>query len=609
MIDLKKKENCTGCKACGDVCPKDAITFRTDKEGFWYPEIDRSKCVDCHLCEKVCPELNLKRLRQTGTFKPEYYALLNKDLSVRLDSTSGGAFSLLANQTFQAGGYVGGAVYTEDFHVRHFLTDNPEDLKRLRSSKYLQSDTAGFYRQVKDLLLQGKKVLVCGSPCQMSALQLYLDAVDATNLIVCDYICKGINSPKVFRKHLDSLERKYGSKITYVKAKNKELGWRELTFKATFENGKSYYGTGTVDNFTRGYLRSGIFCRPSCYTCDFKSAHHRADITLGDFWGLEMVAPELDDDKGASLLICNTEKGQELFNSVKEQCLWKKVLFSEVLERNHHLLHSLKHPDVSRDAFFKDVDDLPFEQVAEKYFPITWKDKIPQRIRNRISAIINLLVYMWHAMGCNPLIWIQFLKLNFFTKEVHSDILRGKFILPYSHCVWDIAKGAEIHVNGILFVGVKKFRKSRMETRILVGKDAVFNIDDDFAVWAGADIQIFPGGQLILRGGKGAGCNINCQIVCAKKISIGRRCLIGRNVVIRDYDAHTIHLKGYKIASAIKIGDYCWIGDGAMISKGVTMGDGAIAGARSFVVSKIPPRTLFLGNPAVQVEENIDWSH
>lgn len=609
MIDLKRKENCTGCKACGDICPKEAITFQTDKEGFWYPEVDPSKCVDCHLCEKVCPELNLKVQKKAGTFKPEYYALVNKDLPVRLDSTSGGAFSLLANQVFQAGGYVGGAVYSGDFHVHHFLTDNPADLERLRSSKYLQSDTAEFFRLVKKLLLDGKKVLACGSPCQMAALRLYLDGVDTADLIVCDYVCRGINSPKVFRKHLDSLEKKYGSKITYVKAKNKELGWRELTFKAKFENGKSYYGTGTVDNFTRGYLRSGIFCRPSCYECNYKSAQHNSDITLGDFWGIESVAPELDDDKGASLLICNTEKGLAFFNAVREQCLWKKVLFAEVLEKNHHLLHSLKHPAVSRDAFFNDVDDLPFDQVAAKYFPMTWKDKVPQRIKKKIYAILRPLAHMWCAMGCNPLVWIQFIKLNFFTKAVHADVFHGNFILSYSHCIWDIAKGADINVKGILFVGVKKFRKSRQETRIHVEKDAVFNIDDDFTIWAGADIQIFSGGQLLCRGGKGAGCNINCQIVCAKKITIGRRCLIGRNVVIRDYDAHTIHLKGYKIASSIKIGDYCWLGDGAMISKGVIMGDGAIAGARSFVVSKIPSRSLFLGNPAVKVEDDIDWSH
>lgn len=609
MIDLKRKENCTGCKACGDICPKGAISFQTDKEGFWYPEVDPSKCVDCHLCEKVCPELNLKIQKKARTFKPEYYAVVNKDLPVRLDSTSGGAFSLLANQVFQAGGYVGGAVYSGDFHVHHFLTDNPADLERLRSSKYLQSDTAGFFRQVKKLLLDGKKVLVCGSPCQMAALRLYLDGVDTVDLIVCDYVCRGINSPKVFRKHLDSLEKKYGSKITYVKAKNKELGWRELTFKAEFENGKSYYGTGTVDNFTRGYLRSGIFCRPSCYECNYKSAQHNSDITLGDFWGIESVAPELDDDKGASLLICNTEKGMAFFNMVREQCLWKKVLFAEVLEKNHHLLHSLKHPAVSRDTFFNDVDDLPFDQVAAKYFPMTWKDKIPLRFKNKVRSILRPLLHMRYCMGYNPLIWMQFIRLNFFTRAVHASVFHGDFILPCSHCVWEIAGGAEVNVKGMLIVGLKKIRGSRQETRIYIEKDAVLSTFDDFSIWAGADIQIFSGGVLQLAGGEGAGCNINCQIVCAKRITIGRRCLIGRNVVIRDYDAHTIHLKGYKIASSVKIGDYCWIGDGAMIAKGVTMGNGAIAGARSFVFSKIPPRTLFSGNPAVKIEENIDWSH
>ena len=132
MIDLKRKENCTGCKACGDICPKGAISFQTDKEGFWYPEVDPSKCVDCHLFVKFCPVLNLIFQKKDITLIADYYDVVNKDLPVRLDSTSGGAFSLLANQVFQAGGYVGGAVYSGDFHVHHFLTDNPADLERLR---------------------------------------------------------------------------------------------------------------------------------------------------------------------------------------------------------------------------------------------------------------------------------------------------------------------------------------------------------------------------------------------------------------------------------------------------------------------------------------------
>ena len=263
MIQITNKMACCGCNACGDACNHGAISFQTDIEGFWYPVVDKEKCVDCGLCEKVCPELHVTELKKNDAPRPLHtIAAIHKRMDIRWDSTSGGAFSALADGMYGQGGYVSGAVYQEDFSVRNFISNRPEDLARLRSSKYLQSNAEGLYREIRDLLRKGEKVLACGTPCQMAALRSFLRK-DYDNLVIVDFICRGVNSPKVYRKYLDALERKHGGKVVYVKAKNKELGWRNLTRKVVFDNGQVYYGVRMDDDFRRGY-HTNVFSRPSC---------------------------------------------------------------------------------------------------------------------------------------------------------------------------------------------------------------------------------------------------------------------------------------------------------------------------------------------------------
>ena len=200
MISIKNNIDCCGCNACGDVCAHGAITFKTDIEGFWYPVVDETKCVDCRLCERVCPELHIGELKKNDNNPPVTVAAINKNMAVRWDSTSGGAFSALAEVMYEQGGYVSGAVYDENFLVHNFVSDKPEDLSRLRSSKYLQSNAEGLYVRIRELLRNGKKVLACGTPCQMAALRLFLHK-DYDNLVIVDFICRGVNSPKVYRKY------------------------------------------------------------------------------------------------------------------------------------------------------------------------------------------------------------------------------------------------------------------------------------------------------------------------------------------------------------------------------------------------------------------------
>ena len=208
MIDKLRKDECCGCNACGDICPKGCISYETDHEGFLYPVIDHSMCIECNLCEKVCPIINVENIKKNDFEHPECYAAINKNLQVRFDSTSGGAFSAFAKKAYQDKAYVGGAIWNGDWTVSQYLSNSKKDLPKLRSSKYIQSDASGFYKQVKEKLQAGEKVLVCGTPCQMAALRCFLGK-PYDNLIILDFVCAYVNSPKIWQAYIRYLEEKH----------------------------------------------------------------------------------------------------------------------------------------------------------------------------------------------------------------------------------------------------------------------------------------------------------------------------------------------------------------------------------------------------------------
>ena len=369
MICVIDKTQCCGCNACGDICAHHAITYQTDIEGFWYPIVDETKCTNCGLCEKICPELNIASLKKNDFDKPvQTIAAINKRMDVRWNSTSGGAYTAFAEVMLDQGGYVSGAIYNEDFSVRNYISNNQNDLEKLRSSKYLQSNAEGLFAKIRSLLKAGEKVLACGTPCQMAALRSFLRK-DYENLIIVDFICRGVNSPKVYRKYLDSLERKFGGKVVYVKAKNKELGWRNLTRKVTFDNGKSYYGVSMEDDFRRGY-HTNVFCRPSCYSCQYKGFPRIADITIADYWGIEKVDKNLDNNIGTSMILLNSKKGITYFDKVKDRLEWRETAFESILGGNMALIKSISPAKINRTQFFEDLDKGTFDDVVKKYFPL-----------------------------------------------------------------------------------------------------------------------------------------------------------------------------------------------------------------------------------------------
>ena len=432
MINISSKEQCCGCNACGDICPKQAISFETDFEGFWYPKVDESKCVNCGLCEKVCPELHSDELKTNDFPKPRAFAAHHKNLEIRFDSTSGGTFSALAEEIYKKGGYVGGAVYTEDFNAVQFISQNKADLARLRSSKYLQSNAEGFYRDIKKAVLTGLPVLVCGTPCQIAAIRGFLGK-SYDNLYLIDFICHSIASPKAHRKYFDYLEKEHGQKIVAFKAKNKELGWRMLTKKSTFADGSAYHGVHGQDLYSRAY-HSNMIDRPSCYDCKFKGYPRISDITLADFWGVERVAKEMDNDTGTSAVLVNSNKGEKLLELAKRRLIIKEVTLENVEPFNPALVKKAKYPNYDRDQFFKDLDNLPFNEIGDKYFPI--RKRKYEFLRIQYRNFRNFL----HYTRLQPKTVFQFFYLNFFHKAIKTNWKKGHLLFPTPYCVFEISK-------------------------------------------------------------------------------------------------------------------------------------------------------------------------
>ncbi len=598
MIEIKNKEDCCGCNACTVICPNKCISMSNDEEGFFYPTVDKEICIDCNLCENVCPILK-KRVIIVKRFEvPIIYAAYNSDMEVRLDSTSGGIFSALAEKIFFMKGYVAGAIFNEDHTVSHIITNNRERLSEIRSSKYLQSFTNSLYSDVEHLLENKEKVLVCATPCQITALYAYLNR-EYDDLITCDFICKGVNSPKVFIKYIEMLEQQYNSRVVRIKFKNKTFGWHRFSTKIDFANGKSYIKDRYNDLFMIGYLQSGNFARPSCYTCNFKGFPQKADITLADFWGIENIDPSMDQDCGTSLIMINSDKGFSFFESLGD-AIFKKEFKKEDAEKGNLAMNfPLKAINNDRKAFFEALDMHSFKQVAKKFFPIPLN--LMQKMRTKFRSIKRFFKYCL-SIGFSLSTWCQFINYNFIFKNVQKS---GKIkFRPQKFCRVSIDKSARLILKSSFTMGIKQVKSSHLETRLLLEPQARMTINGNFEMYCNSYIRVIKGGELILHEGF---INENVQITCASRIIIGKGCAIARDVIIRDYDAHTIEEVGFEIAKPISIGNHVWIGNRAMILKGVTIGDGAIIAAGSIVTKNVPSYCVVAGIPAKVVREKVFW--
>lgn len=353
---------CTGCMMCGDICAKHAISFSKNK-GFWYPEVDSEICTNCGLCSIRCPAMH--EAPSTPEHPVACYGAKTKDEGIREESTSGGFFSELAFAWLKEGGVIAGAIYGKDQEIIHVIEKDANGVARLRQSKYAQSNTEGIYKKTKQYLTQGTPVLFCGTPCQVEALKAYLNK-SYDNLLTMDFICLGICSPLVYRKYLDMLEKKYASKVKYVWFKNKRTGWRSVGTAISFENGKEYFRPGPWDLFMRSFIIDSLSMRPNCEHCRFRKIPHNSDFTLGDFWGLEKVNPQVDDNKGMSAVFVNTEKAVKWFSKIQHRLDTFETTDQKIIEGNFSAIRS-KAPHANSAAFMDYIVDHTMDDAMTKY--------------------------------------------------------------------------------------------------------------------------------------------------------------------------------------------------------------------------------------------------
>ena len=378
MIKITKKQDCSGCHACVNVCPVNCINMIDDKEGFLYPKINITKCINCGLCEKVCPIIN-KKERVNDIVA---YACINNNEDIRNESSSGGIFTLLAESVINNGGVVFGAAFDKELNLVHSYTDNIEGISEFRGSKYLQSKIGTTYRQAKEFLEKGTEVLFSGTSCQISGLLSYLEK-DYDNLICVDIICHGVPSPKVFKMYRSELEKKYGATTQRIAFRRKDYGWKLFSVSLLFNNDTEYIKDLTKDIYMRGFLQN-LYLRPSCYDCKSKTLNRLSDITIADFWGIENIVPELDDDKGTSLVLVNSDKGEKIFQKLQDKMIIKQVDCDEAIKYNSAAIKSV-NMNPKRDKFFRDLDSH-YENISELIMKYT-------KMRNILSKIKRKMIY------------------------------------------------------------------------------------------------------------------------------------------------------------------------------------------------------------------------
>lgn len=380
MIKVSHPKDCCGCSACAQICPRKCIDLRADKEGFLYPVVNKEACTSCGLCEKACPVIN-----QSTNSKPVLtLAAINLNHETRLQSSSGGIFSLLAEETINKGGVVFGAAFNKNWEVEHIYIEGKEHIDKLRGSKYVQSRIGESYKQAKAFLNAGREVLFSGTPCQIAGLKKFLRK-DYNNLKTVDVVCHGTPSPKVWRKYLEEVSLEHNvAKITNIQFRCKTNGWKNysLTIKHKDRDGiERVLQESFGENIFMKCFLNNLCLRPSCYACPARDGKSGSDITLADLWGTESICPDMDDDKGTSLVLLRN-KDFELPNFNK-----KGIEYKEALKYNPSIETDVNIPG-KRNKFFKIVTKQGVHkatiQCTTKSKVEVLKDKIIWNIKNRI---------------------------------------------------------------------------------------------------------------------------------------------------------------------------------------------------------------------------------
>ena len=383
--------NCSSCGACANICVHGAINMRLDAEGFYRPVIDADKCVLCGACEKVCPWTNIISNPKVSIEVPQTIAAFAKDESVRMESSSGGIFTVLAEKILDDDGVVVGVAQIEPTRFGHVVINNKADLAKLRGSKYVQADAGMIYREVRSLLKDGQKVLFSGTPCQVAALYAVLGRVAASaDLITVDIVCHGIPSEKVFEKYIAEIEKDKSALVLSTRFRDKRNGWRlySMTSSLNTTSGDCFQISETLreDKFMRVFLQN-ICLNTSCADCKYGKLPRIADITLGDYWNIASVHPEMDANKGTSVVLLNTTPGSILFESVADKVVQCESMVEYAIAGNPCIVRSCK-PHPKRAEFFANLDKYSFDELIKMYCPFPSPVKrLYYRVRDVLGAI------------------------------------------------------------------------------------------------------------------------------------------------------------------------------------------------------------------------------
>lgn len=383
-MQVENKTNCTGCGACYNACPVNAITMQGDEYGFYKPFIDKEKCINCDLCEKTCPLYNYKSKND----EPKAFALINKDETTRLKCASGGAFAAFAKSILEKNGITYGVIWNNDIVAVHSKAENIEQLEKMYSSKYVQSNTLDTFKQAKTDLENNKKVLLSGTPCQIAGLKSYLKK-DYENLFTIDLICHGTPSPLILEKYKQEiLKNKADEKIININFRSKKRGWGSFYTLIINTNKKEY----CIDGSNSSYLKAfgNLSLNTSCVNCQFNKIPRVADITIGDFWGVDEYDESLNDKKGLSIILINNKKGQNLLNEIEEICKLQEVPLGVATKRNPNIYSSSKaHKNREEFLDYVCIKNKTLKSGVQKYLKIPIHIIIyrllPQFIKNFIK--------------------------------------------------------------------------------------------------------------------------------------------------------------------------------------------------------------------------------
>lgn len=396
MINIINKNECCGCGACEQRCPKHCIILQEDEEGFAYPYVNLNECINCNLCEKVCPFLNKKEER----YPIKIYASKNKNYDVRINSSSGGLFVAIATIILRKGGVVFGAKFDSNWDVVLTYTDNERGLIDFQGSKYIQATVGNSFKDAENFLKAQRLVLFSGTSCQIAALKNFLKK-DYDNLFTIDFICHGVPNKKLFHEFLnEEIHRHYKLfrishifakpqfryKIKSIKFREKSYGWKRFCFKLTITNqmGKSVNIIHSIfsDTTFGTFFLSNLSLRPSCYNCPAKSGRARSDLTLGDFWGINKFYEDFDDDKGVSLVIVNTNKGAKIipFKSID----FIEPSFEEAFAKNQGYFKSVEMR-TNRDKFWElHREGYGLKFIYKVMFPLSFTERVKKIIKKFI---------------------------------------------------------------------------------------------------------------------------------------------------------------------------------------------------------------------------------